>query len=143
MPARVEVGARRSFTMSFQLSKPLVVPEYDTALVKLYVAHPDTLATVPVPSYQIDVQSVLNALIPGKTAKANACALNGHDLFIANSSSDSQCIFKVPNYLVQGRRAMAQTFIFTLDGNDYVGMAFDRAGNLYAAEGNFQDNHIV
>jgi hypothetical protein len=38
--------------------------------------------------------------------------------------------------------AIWQTFVFTLDGNDYVGMAFNAAGDLYAAEGNFPDNHI-
>src|SRR5437764_373403 len=100
--------------MSIQLSKPLVVPEYNNALVKLYVAHPVTRATVPVPSYTIDVQSVLTVLIPGRIARANACALNGNDLFIANSSQpndvgvgkESQCIFKVPDYLVQGSLAM-------------------------------------
>src|SRR2546423_8872290 len=67
---------KRSFTMSIQLSKPLVVPEYNNALVKLYVTHPVTRATVPVPSYTINVQSVLTALIPGRIARANACALN-------------------------------------------------------------------
>jgi hypothetical protein len=84
---------------------------------------------------------VLTALIPGRTAKANACALNGSDLYIANSSPDSQCIFKVAAYLAQPEQATARTFIFTLDGNDYVGMAFDLAGNLYAAEGDFLNNH--
>jgi sugar lactone lactonase YvrE len=128
--------------MSIQLTKPLVVPEYNNASVKLYITHPATLATIPLLPYTIDIQNVLTALIPGRTARANACALSGNDLFIANSSSNSQCIFKVPDYLVQGGLAMAQTFIFTLDGNDYVGMAFDSAGNLYAAEGNFLDNHI-
>src|SRR4029077_13266250 len=87
-------------------------------------------------------QTILTSLKPGKTAKANACALKDNDLFIANSSGNSQCIFKVPNYLTQPEEAIAKTFIFTLDGNDYVGMAFDAAGNLYAAEGDFGDNHI-
>jgi hypothetical protein len=128
--------------MSIQLTKPLVVPEYATALVKAYIADPVTFATVPRPPYTINVQNVLTSLIPGKTAKANTCALNGTDLFIANSSSNSQCIFKVPNYLMQPEQAIAHTFVFTLDANDYVGMAFDVAGDLYAAEGDFMNNHI-
>jgi hypothetical protein len=128
--------------MSIQLTKPLVVPEYDNALIKVYILDPTTLATVPLDLYQVDLQGVLTALIPGRTAKPNACALNGNDLYIANSSRDSQCIFKVPSYLTQPEHATGQTFIFTLDGNDYVGMAFDLAGNLYAAEGDLLNNQV-
>ena len=131
------------------MSKPLIVPEY-TRTGQIVRRSSSYAPTVPVPSYTIDVQHVLTTLIPGRIARANACALNGNDLFIANSSQpndvgdgkQSQCIFKVPNYLVQGSLAMEQTFIFTLDGSDYVGMVFDQTGNLYAAEGNSQDNHI-
>jgi hypothetical protein len=128
--------------VSIQLTQPLVVPEYVSAMVKMYVSDPVTSLTVTDPSHTIDVQSVLASLIPGKTANANAVALNGSDLFIANSSPDSQCIFKVPNYLMDPGLAIAQTFVFTLDGNDYVGMTFNAVGDLYAAEGNFMDNHI-
>ena len=129
--------------MSIELTKPLVVPEYETARVKLYVAHPVTHETVVLPPYTVDVQRVVSAMFPGRTAKANSCALLGNDLFIANSSSNSQCIFKVPDYLVQGGLAGAETFVFTLDGSDYVGMALDPAGNLYAAEGVLLDNRVV
>lgn len=128
--------------MSISLTRPLVVPEYANALVKSYIADPVTSATVVRPPYTVNVQAVLSALVPGKTARANACALNGGDLFIANSSVNSQCIFKLPNYLSQPEKSIAQAFVFTLDGSDYVGMAFDAAGNLYAAEGNFADNHV-
>jgi sugar lactone lactonase YvrE len=128
--------------MSVQLTKPLVVPEYTSALVKMYVADPDTSATVCLTPYTINVQDLLTSLIPGRTAAANACALNGDDLFIANSSIDSQCIFKVPQYLIKRGAAATEAFVFTLDGNDYVGMAFDAAGNLYAAEGNNLNNHV-
>jgi sugar lactone lactonase YvrE len=126
--------------MSIQLTKPLIVPEYENALIKVYIRDPTTLATVP--RYQVDLQGVLTALIRGRTARPNACALNGNDLYIANSSRDSQCIFKVPSFLAQPENAAAETFIFTLKGNDYVGMAFDLAGNLYAAEGDFLNNHV-
>jgi sugar lactone lactonase YvrE len=129
--------------MAISLTKPLIVPEYNNGLVKLYVAHPLTSETVALPAYNVDVHSVVNGLFPGKTARANSCALSGDDLFIANSSPDSQCIFKSPDYLPQGGLAMVQTFVFTLDGEDYVGMAFDTSGNLYAAEGSFLDNQIV
>jgi sugar lactone lactonase YvrE len=129
--------------MGIRLTRPLVVPEYETARVTLYVAHPVTGDTVPVPSYTIDVQQVLSTILPGRTAKANSCALLGDDLFISNSSPDSQCIFKVPNYLVQGALAGTEAFVFTLDGDDFVGLAFDLAGNMYAAEGFPLDNRIV
>ena len=129
--------------MSQQLTKPLVVPEYLNALVKLYVADARTGATIQQEPYTINLQNVLTSLIPGKIAAPNSCALNGNDLFISNSSTDSQCIFKVPNYIDLPAQAAARTFIFTLEGSDYVGMAFDPAGNLYATEGNFGDNRIV
>ena len=131
--------------MSIQLTKPLVVPEYDTGLVKLYVRHPVSLATVPVLSHTLDFHKVLSDLYPGegRIAKVNACALRGNDLFVTNSSSNSQYIFKVPDYLTLGALAMARTFVFTLDGSDYVGMALDAAGNLYTANGSPGDNRII
>src|SRR6516225_9969780 len=104
--------------MGIRLTRPLVVPEYETADVKLYVAHPVTDDTIPVPSYTVDVQHVLSTMFPGRTAKANSCALLGDDLFISNSSSDSQCIFKIPDYLVGGGLAETEAFVFTLDGGD-------------------------
>jgi hypothetical protein len=55
----------------------------------------------------------------------------GNDLFIAHSSADSQCIFKLPNYLTDPEQAIAQGFVFSLDGSDYVGMAFNAAANLW------------
>src|SRR4051794_11805021 len=111
--------------MGIGLTKPLVVPEYTNAVVKLYV--PDRVTSAPVPDarYTIDLQDVLTALIPGRTARANACALHGDDLFVANSSSDSQCIFRFADYLKTPGPAIASAYVFTLDGNDYVGMAFD------------------
>lgn len=127
--------------MSIQLTKPLVVPEYTNALVKSYIPDLVTGAIVR-PPYTINVQTLLSSLIAGKTARPNACALNGNDLFIAHSSASSQCIFKLPNYLSDPEQAIARGFVFSLDGNDYVGMAFSAAGELYAAEGSFANNRI-
>ena len=127
--------------MSIPLTKPLVVPEYTNALVKAYI--PDLVTGAMVrPPYTINVQTLLSSLIAGKTARPNACALHGNDLFIAHSSVNSQCIFKLPNYLTNPEQAMAQGFVFSLDGNDYVGMAFNAAGELYAAEGSLLNNRI-
>ena len=102
--------------MGIRLPRPLIVPEYETARVKLYAAHPVTRETVALPAYTVDVQRLVSAIFPARTAKANSCALLGNDLFVSNSSPDSQCIFKVPDYLVQGGLAGAKTFVFTLDG---------------------------
>jgi sugar lactone lactonase YvrE len=132
----------RRLNVAIQLTKPMIVPEFLNGLVKSYIADPITDATTPRPPFTLDVQSVLSSLIPGKTARPNSCALHGNDLFISNSSPDSQCIFKVPNYLTQPEQAIKETFVFGLDGSDYVGMAFDAAGDLYAAEGNSDDNQI-
>jgi len=130
-----------------QLTKPLIVPEFETARVKLYVDHPVTHQTVAVPSYTIDVQRIVSRLFDTndvkRRAKANACALLGDDLFISNSSDNSQCIFKLPNYLNDGSAAMAEAFVLTLVGGSFVGLAFDNAGNLFAAEGFSDDNGIV
>jgi len=122
--------------MSIELTRPLVVPEYLNSVVKLYAAHPGTHGTFSLPSYTIDVQFIVTTMFPGLKSAANACALHGKDLFISNSGSTSQCVFKVPNYLEDGGAAMAHAFVFTLDSNDYVGIALDPTGrHLYVAAG--------
>jgi hypothetical protein len=129
--------------MPAHLTRPLVVPEFLTAIVKLYVAHPVTGDTTVVPAFTLDLQRSVSMMFPGKTARANACALLGDDLFISNSGPTSQCVFKVPDYLILGGLAAWNMFVFTLDGNDYVGLTFDAAANLYVAEGSYPDNQIV
>jgi len=130
-------------SMNKQLTKPLIVPEYLNSLIKLYVADANTGATIEREPYTINLQDLITRLLPGRIARPNCCALNGKDLFISNSSTNSQCIFKIPNYVDEAAQATAQIFVFTLVGNDYVGISVDAVGNLYAAEGNFGDNRIV
>jgi len=91
------------------------------------------------------VTSVLNTLFPGqdRIGAPNAVALHGNDLFFTNSSSNSQAVIELPNYLIDPAAAMTNAFVITLDGNDYTGLAFDAAGHLYTAEGSFDDNQIV
>lgn len=129
--------------MGIALSRPLVVPEYESARVTMYVAHPATGQTVAVLPYSVDLQGIVSSMFPGRTAKANSCALSGNDLFVSNSSPDSQCVFKLPDYLVRGGLAASEAFVVTLDGADYVGLAVDDAGHLYAAEGSALDNSVV
>ncbi len=69
--------------------------------------------------------------------------LHGSDLFFAQSSGNSQAIIELPNYLQNPTAAIASAFVVTLDGNDYVGLTFDAAGNLYTAEGSCGNNQIV
>jgi len=131
--------------MSAILTKPLIVPEYTNGIINLYTPDPVTGVPVVNPAYTIDLKVVLNTLFPGqgRTAAPNCCKLHGIDLFIAQSSGNSQAVIKLPGYLNNPVTAQAQAFIFTLNGNDYVGLAFDKASNLYTAEGSYGDNAIV
>jgi hypothetical protein len=130
--------------MTARLTKPLIVPEYKNGVVKLYT--PDVLSGIaaPNPSYTIDLQAVLNSLFPGQgwVARPNCCKLNGVDLFVAQSLKDSAAIIKFPGYLSNPAAARANAFVFTLDGQDYVDIAFDKAGRLYVVEGEFLNNNI-
>ena len=131
--------------MSATLTKPLLVPDFGDGTIRLYTPDPSTGAPVEAIAYTVNMQTVLDGLFPGqgRIAAPNCCQLHGADLFVALSSSSSQAIIKLPNYLGTPAAAVAQAFIFTLDGNDYVGLAFDRAGNLYVAEGDYHNNQIV
>ena len=131
--------------MSAILTKALVVPEFTNGSIKLYTPNPGTGGAFVNNPYTINLQTILNNLFPGqgRIPKPNCCKLRGVDLFIALSSENSQAVLKLPSYLNNPATAQAQAFVFTLDGNDYVGFAFDKTGNLYVAEGNFLDNQIV
>lgn len=127
------------------LTKALVVPEFANGSIKLYTPNPGTGgASVNIP-YTINLQTILNTLFPGqgRIPSPNCCKLRGVDLFISLSSQNSQALLKLPNYLNNPATAQAKAFVFTLDGNDYVGFAFDKMGNLYVAEGSFLDNQII
>ena len=131
--------------MSATLTKPLLVPDFANGKIRLYTPDPASGAPVEATAYAVDVQAILDTLFPGQSrvAAPNCCLLQGADLFVALSSSSAQAVIKLPNYLGAPATAIAHAFVFTLDGNDYVGLAFDRAGNLYVAEGSYHDNQIV
>ena len=125
--------------MSTILTKALVVPEFTNGSIKLYTPNQGTGgASVNIP-YTINLQTILNTLFPGqgRIPNPNCCKLRGVDLFISLSSQNSQAVIKLPNYLNNPATSQAKAFVFTLDGNDYVGFAFDKMGNLYVAEGSF------
>jgi hypothetical protein len=130
--------------MTATLTKPIIVPQYANGVIQLYTPDPSTGAPTLDNKYTVDVASILNTLFGGgRIAAPNAVALHGNDLFFTNSSSNSQAVFELPNYLNDPAAAIANAFVITLDGNDYTGLAFDASGHLYTAEGNYGDNQIV
>jgi len=129
--------------MSMKLTRSIIVPEYGNGLVKAYRPDPTTGLPVEDVPFGLDLNAIVGGLFPGLQAAPNACALHGDDLFVTNSSVDSQAVFKFPGYLRDPAASIAKAFVITLVGNDYVGMAFDVAGNLYVAEGSYDDNRLV
>jgi hypothetical protein len=131
--------------MAATLTKPIIVPQYENGVIQLYTPDPSTGAPTLDRKYTVNVTSILNTLFPaqGRIAAPNAVALHGNDLFFTNSSNNSQAVFELPNYLKDPAAAIANAFVVTLDGNGYVGLAFDAAGHLYTAEGSSGDNQIV
>jgi hypothetical protein len=118
------------------LTKPLIVPEWDSGNIFLYT--PDTAAATlgsakVNPNYTVNVQTILNNLGSGLLPNPNACALFGPDLYFTNNSPNSQGIFKLPGYLGNPAQAVQNAFVLDLQGSDYIGLAFDPAGNLYAS----------
>jgi hypothetical protein len=129
--------------MPIILTKPLIVPEYNNGKIKLYTPNPTTGEAVENATYTIDMQAVLDRLFPGRTAKPNCCKLLGIDLFVTLSSDNSQAVIKLPGYLSDPSGSQNNAFAFSISGGDYVGLAFDKSGNLYVAEGIYGDNQIV
>jgi hypothetical protein len=125
------------------LTKPLIVPEYNNGKIKLYTPDPTTGEPVENIAYTIDMQIVLNRLFPGRSARPNCCKLLGIDLFVTLSSDNSQAVIRLPDYLSNPSGAQNNASAFSIFGNDYVGLAFDKSGNLYVAEGSYGNNQIV
>lgn len=120
-------------------NKALVVPEFSNGLVKLYVPTSATEIAADA-SYTIDLASLPNGL--ATAGSPNCTALLGNDLFITIAAAN-QRIYRFPNYLTDPAAAIAGVSQVTNFGNDYVGLAFDADGNLYASEGDYLNTHIV
>jgi len=132
--------------MTATLTKPIIVPQYENGVIELYIPDPSTGAPTLDSKYTVNVASILDTLFPGqgRIAAPNAVVLHGNDLFFTNSSGNSQAVFELPNYLNNPTAAIANAFVVTLDGGDYVGLAFDATGHLYTAEGSgYGNNQIV
>jgi hypothetical protein len=131
--------------MTASLTKPIIVPEWDSGQVLLYT--PSTaIATLgqPIvnPNFTVG-QSVLGAPFGGRTASPNVCIINGTDLFIAVSGS-AQGVFRLPGYLADPVTAKSNAVLIDEAQGDYVGLAIDAAGNLFAAAGPaYGNNNII
>ncbi len=131
--------------MAATLTKPIIVPQYGNGVIDLYTSPPVIGAPTLASSFTVNVTQIVDALFPGqgRITAPNAVALHRNDLFFTNSSNNSQVVFELPDYLQNPTARISHAFVVTLDGNDYTGVAFNAAGHLFTAEGNFDDNQIV
>jgi Secretion system C-terminal sorting domain len=121
------------------VNRRLVVPEFNNNVVKTYVA---TSAT----TIAVDAASTItfNTLPSGlnTTASPNCVAMFNSDLYVSLTNAN-QRIYKFPGYGTNPANAIANVSQVTAVSSDYVGIAFDTAGNLYTSEGSFLNTQIV
>lgn len=129
-----------TFNSNAQLvNHSLVVPEFGNGLVKTYM--PTTAANIAVnPDYTINLSTLPNGL--ATAGSPNCVAMFGNDLFVSITAAN-QRIYKFPNYGQDPAASIANVSQITNAGNDYVGIAFDTSGNLFASEGSYLDTHLV
>ncbi len=126
------------FTQAQLNNRRLVVPEFSNNKVKTYVQSGASMVVNP--SFTIQLNQLPGAL--ATNASPNCVAMNGSDLYVAMTAAN-QRIYKFPNYGNDPVASIANVSQVTAVGQDYVGIAFDAAGNLYASEGNFLNTEIV
>jgi hypothetical protein len=121
----------QSLNAQVVLGRPLIVPEFCTGMVKFY--NTDNPTTVKA-THTLDITSLCAG------GKPNSCGVLGNDLFVSVNVGCGR-LYKFTNYINQG--AAAAVSLVNNNNNDYVGMAFNAAGNLYTAQGDYPDNYIV
>lgn len=126
-------------------NKTLVVPEFNNHRVRTYKAT-STTTIAPMPSYDINFNTLSNPTL--HNAFPNSVAMYDNDLFVAvtwdgSGATPDKSIVRFPNYGVNPAAAISGVTIANDNSNDYVGIAFDSSGNLYASEGSYLDTHIV
>jgi hypothetical protein len=131
--------------MAANLTKPLIVPRWDSQDVVFYTPGTQTSPLgQPVlnPRFTVD-QTVFEPLFENAPSFPNVCTVNGADLYVA-VSGDAAGIVKLPNYLGDPVTAKSNAFVIDLAQNDYVGVVLDVAGtDLYAAVGPFYPNNSL
>ena len=120
-------------------NRRLVVPEFGNNVVKTYVPTSATTMTVD-PAFTINFSTLGNGLATG--ASPNCVTMFGTDLYVSLTAAN-QRIYKFPNYGTNPSTSITNVSEITRVGNDYVGIAFDASGSLYASEGSFLNTQIV
>jgi hypothetical protein len=116
----------------------LVVPEFGNNTVKTYF--PTSATTIAAnPAYTINFSTLPNGL--ATAASPNCTAMFGNTLFVSITAAN-QRIYKFPNYGTNPTSAIANVSQITNVSNDYIGIAFDSSGNLYASEGDWGNTTI-
>jgi Secretion system C-terminal sorting domain len=121
------------------VNRRLVVPEFGNNVVKTYVATSATTIAVDAAS-TITFNSLPGGL--STTASPNCVAMFNSDLYVSLTNAN-QRIYKFPGYGTNPATAIANVSQITNLSSDYVGIAFDAAGNLYTSEGSFLNTQIV
>jgi Secretion system C-terminal sorting domain len=121
-------------------NRRLVVPEFGNNVVKTYV--PTSATTMAVdPAFTITFNTLGNGL--ATAASPNCTAMFGSDLYVSLTVAN-QRIYKFPNYGTNPATAIANVSqVAGAGASDFVGIAFDASGNLYASEGSFLNTQIV
>ncbi len=119
-------------------NRRLVVPEFSNNKVKTYVQSGASMVVDP--SFTIQLNQLPGAL--ATNASPNCVAMNGSDLFVSMTAAN-QRIYKFPNYGNDPASSIGNVSQITNQLADYVGIAFDAAGNLYSSEGSFLNTQIV
>ena len=120
-------------------NRRLIVPEFGNNTVKTYV--PTSATTMAVdPSFTITFNTLGGGL--ATTASPNCVAMFGSDLYVSLTNSN-QRIYKFPGYGNNPASAILSAVQVTNLSTDYVGIAFDTAGNMYTSEGSFLNTKIV
>jgi Secretion system C-terminal sorting domain len=128
-----------SFVQAQLNNRRLIVPEFGNNTVKTYVPTSSTTMAVD-PNYTITFSTLGNGL--ATSASPNCVTMNGTDLYVSLTNAN-QRIYKFPNYGANPVSAVANVSQITGLASDYVGIAFDASGNLYASEGSYPNTQIV
>lgn len=128
-----------AYSQAQLVNQSLIVPEFGNGLIRLY--SPTSASSIQANNnYTIDLTQLGQGL--STAGSPNCTALLGNDLFVTITAAN-QRIYRFPNYLIDPTSAIANVSQITNVGNDYVGIAFDSNGNLYASEGDYLNTHIV